>query len=134
MSVANVETVRKAIAASARRDVETAEDLFTPDADLRPPSHRFDGVTFRGHNGLRAWIDRTRETSREMNATVDEVAASGEKVVMASELHVTGHESGVPIAQREFFVFTVHGGRIAAVIAYPTEREALQAAGLRYAP
>jgi hypothetical protein len=54
----------------------------------------------------------------------------GEYVVMAIDTRLIGHESGVPMNQRQFVVYTLRGGKIAASIAYPGEREALKAVGL----
>jgi len=49
---------------------------------------------------------------------------------MAVDTRAIGHDSGVPINQREFVVYTMREGKIAAIIAYPNEHDALKAVGL----
>jgi ketosteroid isomerase-like protein len=54
----------------------------------------------------------------------------GEHLVMAVDTRAIGHESGAPINQREFVVYTMREGKIAAIIAYPNKRDALEVLGL----
>jgi ketosteroid isomerase-like protein len=103
---------------------------LTDDVDLRPPSHRLDGIAFRGHTGVRAWMERMKETWSMLEGCPHEVASAGEHLVVAVDTRSIGHESGVPINQRAFVVYTMRGGKIAAIIAYPSAREALEAVGL----
>jgi hypothetical protein len=49
---------------------------------------------------------------------------------MAVDTLAIGHESGVTINQRAFVAYTMREGKIAAIIAYPSELEALKAVGL----
>ena len=130
MSQENVEVIREAWRATNRGDVDALLGLMTDDADFRPPSHRLDGVTFRGHAGVRAWMERTKETWSKLEGSPHKVASAGEHVVMAVDTRAIGHDSGVPINQREFVVYTMREGKIAAIIAYPNEHDALKAVGL----
>ena len=132
MSQENVEVVRALLEAFNRGDVDAMLDLATDDVDVRPPSHLLDGIVFRGHAGIRAWMERTAETWREVEVSSAQLlATSGEHVVMAQDVRSTGHDSGVPVSHRYIYVYTLRGGKIAASIAYPGESEALAAAGLR---
>jgi ketosteroid isomerase-like protein len=130
VSQENVEVIREAWRATNRGDVDALLGLVTDDADFRPPSHRLDGTTFRGHAGVRAWMERMKETWSKLEGSPHEVASVGEHLVMAVDTRAIGHESGAPINQREFVVYTMREGKIAAIIAYPNERAALQAVGL----
>jgi ketosteroid isomerase-like protein len=130
MSAENVEVVKDAWRATNRGDVDALLSLMTDDVDMRPPSHRLDGIVFRGRPGVRAWAERTTETWSKLEGSPHEVASVGEHVVMAIDTRAVGHESGVPINQRQFVVYTLREGKIAASIAYPSEREALEAVGL----
>ncbi len=113
-----------------RGDVDGQLDFLTDDVDLRPPSHMLDGITFRGHAGFRAWMKRQTETWSKLEGSPHELATVGEHLVTAVDVRMIGHESGVPLHQRAFVVYTFRESKIAAIIAYPGEREAREAVGL----
>jgi ketosteroid isomerase-like protein len=126
----NVEVVHAFLEAFNRGDLDAAVSFLTDDLDLRPPSHLFDGVVFHGHAGFRAWVDRTAESWRRAEGSAREVATVGEHLVMAVHYRLIGHDSGVPVNQSYFSVWTLREGKVAAVISYPGERAALAAVGL----
>lgn len=111
-------------------DVNALLDSMTDDVDLRPPSHMLDGITFRGHAGVRAWMERQTESWSKLEGAPHELVTVGEHLVTAIDVQLIGHESGVPVNQRAFTVYTFREGKIAAIIAYPGERDALEAVGL----
>lgn len=125
-----VEIVEEGWRAINRGDVDALLDFMTDDVDLRPPSHMLDGVTFRGHAGVRAWMERQTESWSRLEGSPHELATVGEHLVTAIDVQLIGHESGVPVNQRAFTVYTFRERKIAAIIAYPGEREALEAVGL----
>ncbi len=130
MSQENVEIVHAFLEAFNRGDVDAAVSFLTEDLDLRPPSHLLDGVVFHGHAGFRAWAERTAESWRTAEGSAREVATVGEHLVMAIDYRLIGHGSGVPVNQSYSVVWTLREGKIAAAIAYPGEREALEDVGL----
>jgi ketosteroid isomerase-like protein len=125
-----VEIVREGWRATNRGDIDGLLAVMTDDVDFRPPSHRLDGTVFRGHAGVRAWMERSKETWSELEGSPHVVASVGDQIVMAIDTRGVGHESGVPIHQRAFMVYSVRDGKIAACIAYSSEHEALEAVGL----
>ena len=130
MSQENVEIVKQGWRAINRGDTDALVDLMTDDVDLRPPSHMLDGIVFRGHAGVREWMKRQAESWSKLEGSPHELASVGEQLVMAIDVRLIGHESGVPVNQRSFVVYTLREGKVAAIIAYPGEREALEAVGL----
>src|SRR5437763_14664951 len=130
MSQANVEIVKEAWRAQNRGDIDALLTFFTDDVEFRPPSHLLDGTVFHGRPGVRAWWDRVTEVWSELEGSPSLLAAGGEQVVMAIDMRLVGHESGVPVNQVFVNVYTLREGRIAASIAFRSEREALEAAGL----
>jgi ketosteroid isomerase-like protein len=89
-----------------------------------------DGAVFHGHAGFRAWVERTAESWRTAEGSAREVATVGDHFVMAVDYRLIGHGSGAPVNQRYFSVWTLRQGKVAAIISYPGEREALEAVGL----
>src|SRR2546423_670617 len=100
MSQENVEVIRRGWRATKRGDVDGLLAVMTDDVDFRPPSHRLDGTVFRGHAGVRAWMERIKETWSELEGSPHVVASGGDQIVMAIDTRGIGHESGVPIHQR----------------------------------
>jgi uncharacterized protein len=130
VSQENVDVIKEAWRATNRGDIDALLALMTEDVDFRPPSHRLDGALFRGHAGMRAWMERISETWSKLEGTPHEVASAGERVVVAVDTRAIGHESGVPIDQRAFVVYSMRAGKIAACIAYSNKQDALKAVGL----
>jgi ketosteroid isomerase-like protein len=130
VSQENVEVIKEAWRATNRGDVDALLAAMADDVDLRPPSHRLDGTVFRGHAGVRAWMERIKETWSELDGLAHAVASVGEQVVVVIDTRAVGRESGVPIHQRVFVVYSVRNGKIAASIAYSSEHEALRVVGL----
>jgi len=79
---------------------------------------------------VRAWWDRVTDVWSELEGSPSLLAAVGEQIVMAIDMRLVGRESGVPVNQVFVNVYTLREGRVAAVIAFRSEREALEAAGL----
>jgi ketosteroid isomerase-like protein len=131
MSRENMEVIEEGWRAINRRDVDALVHLVTDDLDLRPPSHLLDGTVFRGNAGIRAWMERNEETWREVEGSPHLLASVGEQLVVAIDVRLVGHDSGVPVDQRVFVVYTLREGKAAAMIAYPSEADALEAVGLR---
>ena len=92
-----------------RGDVDAALGLLTDDVDLRPPSHMLDGVVFRGHAGVRAWVKRTEESWRKAEASARELATVGEHLVLDIDYRLIGHGSGAP-------VLCIHGAGSSALV------------------
>jgi ketosteroid isomerase-like protein len=111
MSEANVEIIEEGWAATNRGDVDGLLAVMTGDVDFRPPSHRLDGTVFRGHAGVRAWMERTKETWSVLEGSPHAVASMGEQVVVVVDIHAVGHESGAPIHERAFVVYSVRKAR-----------------------
>lgn len=125
-----MEVIKEAWRATNRGDVDALLATLTEDVDFRPPSHMMDGTVFRGHAGVRAWMERIEETWSELEGRPDVVASVGEQVVVAIDARAVGRESGVPIHERAFVVFSLRDGKIAASIACPGKHEALKVVGL----
>ena len=127
MSQENVEVINEGWRATNRGDVDGLLAVMADDVDFRPPSHRLDGTVFRGHAGVRAWMERIKETWSELESSPHAVASVGEQVVVVVETRAIGQDSHVPINQREFVVYSIRNGKIAALIAYGSKAEALKA-------
>jgi ketosteroid isomerase-like protein len=119
--------VLASIDAYNRGDLEAVLELVTEDMDLRPPSHLVDGVVFRGHAGVRSWAARAADLWSAADTKAELIAESGDRLVIAIDYDLVARDSGVPVTQRAFTLYEIRDGKIAASIAYPSQREALGA-------
>ena len=107
--------------ASYHRDAELHELASVPDTAI-----------YRGHSGLRKWIESVIEVGgEEFGFEPQEFTDAGEYMLVRVRAHGRGQAGGVPVEMRVFHVFEIDGGKIRRVRGYLDEGEALEAAGLR---
>jgi ketosteroid isomerase-like protein len=132
MSQENVELVRRAFEASARRD--TAAVLALYDADVEWDASRaqgMEGAVYRGHDGLRRFFREWREAWDRDEYDYEELIDAGSAVVSVATQRGRGRASGLPIARSLVGVWTIEDGLIVRVVWFLDRDDALQAAGLR---
>ena len=129
MSEENVEALKRVYAGWARGDFRVEEALFDPYmVGVYPdpePTPQY------GLEAVREYMRQTRWT------TFDDVrfeatrfrAANGTVVVDVRRFGI-GKQSGVPLEDKIFHVYTFRGGRIIRIDVFHREEEALEAAGL----
>jgi ketosteroid isomerase-like protein len=130
MSEENVEIVRREIEAWNRRDLRAALSLWGSDAELdwSRSEGPFKGV-YRGHDGLRAWLNEYWSTFEEVIVETHGVTQAGSDVVVPNTAHLRGRD-GIEVVARATFVFTVANGKITRFRMLQEGAEGLEAAGL----
>jgi ketosteroid isomerase-like protein len=130
MSQENVEIVRAALDAYARRDFGGMRALNHPDMELDWSASR--GLLAGVYRGL----DEVFGFYRDYFATFEEVVIeperfieSGDSVIVPNTAQVRGRD-GIETGARSALVFEVRDGLIARICLYQETREALEAAGL----
>ena len=129
MSQENVEIARNAVAAFNRRDVRG------PGRDdhgrLRVGDVDRDGRVHRLPRGGRARsYFRDADVWELLNLEVEEFRDLGDEVLVVGMFHARGGGSGVEIHAPYYSAFFTSGGKLARVLSYQTEDEALEAVGL----
>src|SRR5919198_358577 len=114
MSQENVEVARNAVVAFNRRDVPALVELTTDDFQWVTWTGTVEPTVYHGADGLSSYF-------RDL----------GERVLVAGTFHARGGGSGAEIHVPYFSAFFVRGGKLARVLSFRTEAEALEAAGLR---
>ena len=129
MSDRNVETVRRALDAFNRADVETLMKDCAEDFLFLPARSALDGG-YRGEAGLRRYFEDNAETFEVFTVRLDEVHGAGDRVVAIGSLRVRplggGPEAEIPTA----FVYTFEAGRVVRGEDFRERDAALRAAGL----
>jgi ketosteroid isomerase-like protein len=133
MSEENVELVREAVEAFNRGDFDAALERMHPDIEWQTPDTFPDAATYRGREAVREFWQTWRETFRGFRLRLEECVPVGEKHVLAT-FRVSGEGTGSGVGVESPVVFQlgeVRAGQVIWVGMFLTEREALEATGLR---
>jgi ketosteroid isomerase-like protein len=131
MSQENVELVRSAYDAIARRDREALAGIL---ADHMRPDFEFEavltGATYKGVDALWELLDDIQDTVGCMPEVQEAVDLKG-YVLIVLRMSGRGSQSGVSVAQEGAVLFSFDGSRLAWGRSFASRAEALEAAGLR---
>jgi ketosteroid isomerase-like protein len=86
---------------------------------------------YRGHGDLRRYFVELEEVWSRYEMRVERLVPAGRQVAALCHLYAVGRESDLQVEEDSAVVFTVEGGKVVGIDAYPTHAEALDAAGLR---
>ena len=124
MSEADVERARAALAAFGSGDIDRLLRQFHPDFEGVVPSElSAEPDTYRGHAGIRRYVESFREYVDGLRFVPEELIDVGDAVVVA--LRIEGRGSGAPFEQRLANRITLRDGLIASITAFATVDEAL---------
>jgi uncharacterized protein len=128
MSEGDVARARAALAAFGTGDLDRLIRQFHPDfVGVVPPELSAEPDTYRGHAGIRRYLESFREYVDGLRFVPEEVIDAGDAVVVAMRIEGRGRGSGVPFEQRLANRITVRDGLIASMTAYASVDEALAA-------
>ena len=130
MSQENVDRLRASWDAWNRGEFDTS--MLDPDVVFEETMLPDDaGETYRGHKGvLRAWA-RWAEAWDEFTTELEQILDAGEHLVSIHTVHLQGKHSGVPMALRYAYLYTLRDGKVIHLRSYANPAEALEGAGLR---
>jgi ketosteroid isomerase-like protein len=126
MSEGDVARARAALAAFGTGDLDHLMRQFHPDfVGVVPPELSAEPDTYRGHAGIRRYLESFREYVDGLRFVPEDVIDAGDAVVVAMRIEGRGRGSGVPFEQRLANRITVRDGLIDSMTAYTTVDEAL---------
>ncbi len=130
-----MEIVRRVVAANRSGPPEETREivlsLTDPAVEFKSRITAVEGADYLGHEGIRQYYDDLADAFREWRNDADEIEeVSPDAVLVDNVFHATGKESGMEVELRSAAVFVLSEGRIVRCLAYPTRKEALEAAGL----
>jgi ketosteroid isomerase-like protein len=131
MSRENVETLRRAVDAFNRRDLEAFLSCCAEDGEWHPILHSgVEGAPYRGRDGIREWFADTDAGWSEVWAEVEEERDLGTRVLAFGSFRATGRESGVELSTPIAWVCEFRGDKIGRGWAFTSREDALEAVGL----
>ena len=131
MSQENVEVVIRAHAALARGDTEGFVREMTEDVEGVSRVMAVEGVTYRGQDGMRRFVDEMHSVFPDFRSEVVRAVEGDDAVVAELRFSGTAARSGVATEGRTWQALLLRDGKIRSWRAYETEAEALEAVGLR---
>jgi len=129
VSPENVELTRAAYAAFRRRDYDRLLVLLHAEVEFSSLIMDADSRVFRGHAGVREYLDSLLEVLPEWEATVEEIEDFGDSVLVRTLVKAIGAYSGAPVEQVMWQVVRVRDGKVASWHLFRTKEEALEAVG-----
>jgi ketosteroid isomerase-like protein len=124
----NVELARKVVAAFNRRDVPALVELTTDDFEWVTWTGTVETSVYRGAEGLASYF-RDSDVWQVLNLDIEEFRDLGDKLLVVGTFHARGGGSGAEIHTSYYSAFFMSGGRLARVLSFRTEAQALEAMG-----
>ena len=128
MSEENALLARNAVAAFNRRDVPALVELTTPDFQWATWTGTVEHTVYDGAKGLATYF-QDADVWEVLNLDAQEFRDLGDKVLVVGMFHARGGGSGAEIRAPYYSAFFVSAGKLARVLSFRTEDEALAAVG-----
>jgi ketosteroid isomerase-like protein len=130
MSQEDVRLARKAVEAFNRRDVAGLVEMTTDDFEWVTWTGTVESTAYYGAEGLARYF-QDADVWELLNLDADEFRDLGDAVLVVGMFHARGGGSGLEIHVPYHSAFFTRGGKLARVLSFRTEDEALRAVGLR---
>jgi ketosteroid isomerase-like protein len=130
MAQESVALAKNAVAAFNRRDVPGLVEIVTDDFEWVTWTGALQPTVYRGAGGLENYF-RDADVWEVLNLEIGEFRDLGDSVLVVGVFHARGGGSGVEIDAPYYSVFFMDGGKLARVLSFRSEAEALAAAARR---
>jgi ketosteroid isomerase-like protein len=130
MSEQNLVLARNAVAAFNRRDVPALVEMTTPDFQWVTWTGTVEPTVYDGAEGLATYF-QDADVWEVLDLDAREFRDLGDRVLVVGMFHARGGGSGAEIRAPYYSAFFVSEGKLARVLSFRTEDEALDAVGLR---
>jgi ketosteroid isomerase-like protein len=132
MSQENIETIRAGYDALSRGDHDAWISNVHPDVEWHELATNPDAAVYRGHAGVRKWIESVWEAGWGEGSRFEpeHFTEAGDFILVSVRAFMFARGSSVPVEGRLFHVYEFHQGKVRRIWAYLTEAEALEAVGL----
>jgi len=131
MSQEKVEIVRRMSDAFNRRDFEELFQTIDPDVEWKPIMSALEGRVYRGHAGVRDWIEDLSAYWELFETHQEQFRVIGDRVLILGHWRARARGSGIELdTQPASWVVEVQRGKIVRLQTYTNRKEALEAVGL----
>jgi ketosteroid isomerase-like protein len=131
MAEGDADVVRRAWAATSRRDIRAWLDCLDPRIEAIPFGAAMEGRVYRGHEGVLNWLQQEIFATYEtFEVHPEEIREVGEHLLVFGRWCARGKESGMQLEVTASWVVDVRDGKILRWQTYTDRAEALEAVGL----
>jgi ketosteroid isomerase-like protein len=124
-----MEMIREGIAALNRGDVEDMLATLDPEVELVPLRGALDGSVYRGHDGMRRWLEDMKEDWKEFELSVEDVREVGPgRLLVEATMGLRGR-SGVALDTSAAWLCDMRDGKAFRIRFFADSAAALEAAG-----
>ena len=132
LSQANVDLFWLGIKAFNDRDVDSLDEWITEDFEFVPYlATLIETSTYRGHDGLRKYLEDADAAWKSFHVSVEEVRDLGDRVLAFGEIRGRGRRSGLEVRVPLAWLVEFQQGKLRRNRAFPDRSEALEAAGIK---
>jgi ketosteroid isomerase-like protein len=131
MSEENFEIPRRLIDAYNRGDTESFIELLAPDIEWIPIMATLEGRVYRGHEGVRRWLDELARDWEYFHPLYETYRDLGDRVLILGRWRARARFSGVELEnQPGAWLYQIKDGLAVRMRTFTDRAEALEAAGL----
>jgi ketosteroid isomerase-like protein len=126
MSERDLETIRAGLAALNQRDLDGMLSALAEDVELVPLRAVLEGTVYRGHAGLRRWLEDMSEDWIDFQIVQHEVRDLGaDRVLVLGRFHARGRSSGVQVDEPAAWICQMAAGKVVRMRFYADAETAL---------
>jgi ketosteroid isomerase-like protein len=123
-----LDLIRAGVDALNRRDVDAMLATLDPDVELEPLRAVLEGSVYRGHEGLREWLDDMDEDWQDFHFEIADLRPlAPDRVLLVGRVRARARASGVELDDTAAWVCDVRDGKVARVHFYSDAKSALEA-------
>jgi ketosteroid isomerase-like protein len=130
MSEGNVEAVRRAYELVRRGDIAGLLEIIGPRFELHENVLAPEAGVYQGGEGLRKWLEATREAFIDFRFAPERFIERGDWVFVPLHVSGRGRGSGAPFTAQYVTAYRFESGKAVFAASYEDLVEALAAAGL----
>lgn len=128
----DADAVRRAWAAVGRRDIPAMLDALHPEVEAIPFGAAMEGRVYRGHEGVRGWLEDEIWTTYDTFEThPEEFQELAGQLLVFGRWIARGKESGVDLEIAATWVVDIRDGKVARWQTYTDRDEAIRDARAR---
>jgi uncharacterized protein len=131
MASENLEQVQRLSSAFNRRDLDELLELIDGDVEWIPIMAALEGRVYRGHDGVRQWVEDLSVDWEYFETHQEEFLEIGDRVLILGRWRARARSSGVELeSEQASWLIDLQDGKIVRLQTFTDRDEAVKAAGL----
>ena len=124
MAQNEIEKIQRSLEAFNRRDADGMIQMIHPEGEIFPFRAQLEGQPYRGHDGIRKFIEDMSEDWSSFDVKIDEFQELRGRVLAIGHIEGVSRSSGVAVGGEAGFLFEFRDGLIIRAVSYSDPEEA----------